>query len=154
MILASQEKEQLVIKLASQGKSTRFIAKAAHISHKDIGIIVRRYNTGKENAATAKTDKSMSINYGAFKLFKENKNLVDVAITLNIEADKILDLHSDNLRLTSMDKLKSMYIEMGDEIHLLTRPCRELKWHGLANPNDISNIMQHEEKLRILIRSV
>lgn len=119
MILTRQEKEQLVIRLANQGKSTRFIAKAAHVSLKDIGTIIRRYTGEEEAAAAQETDKSLSVNSRAFKLFKENKDLVDVAISLNIEADEILDLHSDYLRLLNMDKLMSMYREMGNEIHLL-----------------------------------
>ncbi len=106
-------------KNASDGKSTRFIAKVAHISLRDIGTFLRRY-TGKEEAAAAKTDSYLSINARAFKLFKENKNLADVALTMNMDADEVLDLHSDYLRLLNMDKLMSIYREIGDEINLLT----------------------------------
>ena len=47
VILKRQQKEDLVIKLAEEGKSTRFIAEAAHVSLKDIGTIIRRY-TGED----------------------------------------------------------------------------------------------------------
>ncbi|MDP8906792.1 MAG: helix-turn-helix domain-containing protein [Thermoproteota archaeon] len=43
MILTRQQKVDPVIRLASQGKSTRQIAEAAHISLKYIGTILRRY---------------------------------------------------------------------------------------------------------------
>ncbi len=83
LILSKKEKEMLVIKLAEEGKSTRQIAEAVHISLKDIGTIKRRY-TGEEESI--EKNNSLSINSKAFKLFKENKNLVDVAITLNMDA--------------------------------------------------------------------
>ncbi len=146
MILTRQQKVDLVIRLANQGKSTRQIAEAAHISLKDIGTILRRYNGEEETAA----EKSMSINSKAFKLFKENKDLVDVAIILNIEADEIFVMHSDYLRLSNMDKLMSIYREMGDEIHLLFWLYNDLKWHGLANENDISKIIHQGEQLKNL----
>jgi hypothetical protein len=135
--------------LANEGKSSRFIAKAAHISLKDIGTIIRRY-TGEEAAASAETDKSLTTNSKAFKLFREKKNLVDVAITLNMDADEVLELFHDYSKLVDLDKLISIYREMGDEINLLERLYRELKWHGLANREDIFNILEHEEKLKNL----
>jgi orotate phosphoribosyltransferase-like protein len=114
----------LVIRLAEEGKYTGQIAEAAHISLKCIGIILRRY-TGEEETAA---EKSMSVNSRAFKLFKENKDLVDVAIILDIEADEVFGMHSDYLRLSNMDKLVSIYREVGDEIHLLEWLYNELKW--------------------------
>jgi hypothetical protein len=148
LILTRQEKESLVIKLANEGKSSRYISQAVHISLKDIGTIIRRY-TG-EAAASPETEKSLSTNSRTFKLFKENKSLVDVAISLNMDADEVLELQSDYLRLSNMDKLMSIYREMGDEIHLLEWLYNKLKWHGLANREDIFNILEHEEKLKNL----
>jgi hypothetical protein len=109
-----------------------------HTSLKDIGTIIRRYNGEEE--AEAEEDKHLSLNSKAFNLFKENKNLVDVAIILNIEADWVFGIHSDYLRLANMDKLRSIYGEMGDEIHLLEWLYNRLKWYGLANKKDIHNI--------------
>jgi hypothetical protein len=38
--------------------------------------------------------------------------------------------------------------ENGDEIHLLERLYRELKWHGLvANSNNLSNILHKDEEI-------
>ncbi len=146
LILTRKEKEDLVIKLANQGKSTRQIAAAAHVSPKDIGTILRRY-TGEEETAA---EKSMSINSRAFKLFKENKNLVDVAITLNMDAHEVLDLHTDYLRLANKNKLMSIYFELGDEIQSLAWLYDKLKMYGLANKKDIKNILQQEDKLKNL----
>jgi hypothetical protein len=146
LILTRKDKEELVIRLANQGKSTRQIAKAAHVSLKDIGTILKRY-TG-EDEGSSETDRSLSINSRAFKLFRENKNLVDVAITLNIEAEDVISLHSDYLRLSNMDKLMSIFREMGDEIDLLEWLYKKLKWFGLANKDDIYDILEKEENLK------
>ena len=42
MLITRTEKEKQVIKLAEDGKTTRDIAKVAHISLKDIGKIIRK----------------------------------------------------------------------------------------------------------------
>ena len=44
MILNKEEKEQLIIKLAMEGLSTREIARLARASFKTIGPIIRKYN--------------------------------------------------------------------------------------------------------------
>jgi transposase len=70
LILSRQEKEQLVIKLASEGKSTKNIAQIAHVSLGDIGKIIRRF-TGEE---TGYQNKSPSITSKAFQMFKDGKS--------------------------------------------------------------------------------
>jgi hypothetical protein len=51
---------------------------------------------------------------------------VDIAITLNMDADEALGLHSDYLQISSKDKLMLNWTRNGD-IHLLECLCRELK---------------------------
>ncbi len=99
MILTKKEKENLVIQLASKGYTTREIAKAAHISPKDIVIIIRKF-TGEE---AEYQNKSPSITSKAFQMFKENKSRVEVAITLNMEADDVVILYEDYLKLLNFD---------------------------------------------------
>jgi hypothetical protein len=139
-----------VIKLAKEGKNTREIAQAAHISLKDIGIIIRNY-LGEDENETTLTGKALSLNSKAFKLFKENKNLVDVAITLNIETDEILGLYNDYLRLLNLQKLVTLYRQMDDEdFHLLEYLYNQLKWEGLATKKDIHRIIVAAGELRNL----
>ena len=145
--MTRQQKIGLVIRLAEQGKSTRQIAEAVRISLKDIGTILRMY-TGEDKEAS---DKPLSVNSRAFKLLKENKSLVDVAITLNIEAWEVLDRFNEYLQLSSKDKLMAIYREMGDDdIELLVYLYKELQRHGLDNRSDISTLVQQEEKLKNL----
>ncbi len=115
MILTRKEKENLVIKLASEGKTTREIAQTAHISLLDIGKIIRRF-TGEESEYY---DKPQSITSKAFQMFKENKSRVEVAIALNLEADDVVTLYEDYLKLLNFDKLITIYKELGDGIYLL-----------------------------------
>ncbi|MDP8906791.1 MAG: hypothetical protein M3M88_04660 [Thermoproteota archaeon] len=51
----------------------------------------------------------------AFKFLKENKSLVDVAITLNIDAWEISDRFNEYLQLSNRDKLMAIYREMDDD---------------------------------------
>jgi len=112
MILTKKEKEHMVIQLASQGKTTREIAKAAHISPKDIAIIIRKF-TGDEKDYQ---NKFPSITSKAFQMFKDNKSRVNVAIALNLEADDVVALFEDYLQLLNLDKLFTIYKELGNEI--------------------------------------
>ncbi len=100
-----------MIKLAEEGKSTRQIVEEVHISLKDIGAIIRMY-TGEGVTASYKR---LSIRSKAFKLLKEDKSLVDVAITLNIDAWEVLDRFNEYLQLSSKYKLMTIYRELGDD---------------------------------------
>ena len=51
----------------------------------------------------------------ALKFLKENKILVDVAITLNIDAWEISDRFNEYLQLSNRDKLMAIYREMDDD---------------------------------------
>ena len=93
------EKEKRVIELHNQGKTIRDIAQEIHMSFKDIGRIIKRYE--KQQAAIAlkekpKNDssnikKKPSKSSQAFKLFREGKKLTDVAIDLEIRAKKAVN---------------------------------------------------------------
>jgi hypothetical protein len=150
VIPTRKEKESLVIRLAEEGKSTRDIARAAHVSLRDIGSIIRKY-TGEEGAESAYPDKGMSLNSRAFKLFSDGKSLVDVAIALDMDADEVIGIHNDYLRLLNLDSLMTLYRELEDsDFNLLVYLYRQLRHEGLANRNDILNVVQMEGKLKSL----
>jgi hypothetical protein len=134
LILTRKEKEHLVISLASQGKTTREIAKAAHLSPLNIGKIIRRF-TGEE---TVYQNTSPTITSKAFQMFKENKNRVDVAITLNLDADYVVTLYEDYLHLLNLDKLITIYKDLGDGIYLLDYLYHHMKCEGIVTKTKIS----------------
>ena len=49
MLFSKKEKEKLVIKLANEGKTTREIAKEAHVSLKTIGQILNKVTGDNED---------------------------------------------------------------------------------------------------------
>lgn len=138
MILTKEEKEYLVIQLASQGKTTCEIAKIVHASPLNIGIIIRRF-TGEEQEYP---NKFPLITSKAFQMFKENKSRVGVIITLNLESDDVINLYEDYMQLLNLDKLFTIYKELGNEIYLLYYLFYHMKYEGLATKNRISRIIQ------------
>ncbi len=94
----------MVIQLAEKNLPTRAIASEVKISLKDIGAIIRKH-TGEEIEPLA--DK-MSIPSKAFKMFKEEKDHVTVAIALNLEADDVICMYNDYLRLLGLSWLMDL----------------------------------------------
>ena len=153
MLLKKEEKEQLVIEMALDGKTTREIAKAVHISLKDIGTIIRKF-TGEELSYSNKTP---SVTSKAFQMFQENKNRVDVAIALGLEADDVIVLFEDYLKLQNLDKLFTIYRDLGNEIYMLDYLSFNLKQEGSDTKQAISRFVEmvgrlarlDEEELKI-----
>jgi hypothetical protein len=139
VILKREEKEKLVIKLAMAGWTTRMIAHEAHISPKDIGTIIRKYN-GEE---IEYQNKSPSVTSKAFQMFKEGKSRVDVAIALNLESDHVVTLYEDYLSLLNLDKLMAIYKDLGDGIYLLDYLFHHMKFEGIATKNAISRFVEN-----------
>jgi transposase len=126
LLLSRKEKEELVIKLARERKTTREIAKIVHISLKDIGEILRKV-TGDEKGSESnelevekKGISKLSIYAQAFHLFKENKSLTDVVITLDLDADTVLNYYKDYLRLNDMFKLVNLYHSLGKDFTFIS----------------------------------
>ena len=122
MILNKSEKEDLVIKLANEGRTTREIAEQVHISFRAIGKIIDRVtgdDVAIEDEEKERRLKNLSPYAQAFKMFKDGLPLADVAIELDINADTILSYFRDYLRLSRMESLVDMYNELkGDDFEL------------------------------------
>jgi hypothetical protein len=68
--------------------------------------------------------------------------LVDTTIVLDIDTDETIDLYNDYLRLVNMQKLMSMYKELGnDGIYFLNYLYNQLTRQGFANKKDIRRII-------------
>ena len=57
-------------------------------------------------------------------------------------------MYSDYLRLLNLQKLIIIYNEIGNDIYLLEHLYHDLKIEGLANKQDIFNIVQMAGKLK------
>jgi len=126
-----------------ENKNYITIAKIAHVSFIDIGKIIRKYN-GQEPEYQ---NKNPSITSKAFQMFKENKNRVDVAITLNLESDHVVTLFEDYLKLLNFDRLITLYKDLGYDIYLLDYLFFHMKYEGMATKNKISRFVEMAGRL-------
>jgi hypothetical protein len=151
LILSRKQKEALVIKLATEGKTTRDIARQAHVSLKDIGSIIRRY-TGDENADEfgMQSLKKHSLETMAFKLFQEGRSNVDVAIALDMPAEDVISLRLDLLRMQNLDGIVLLHKELGDDVRFFVELYQRLKDEGLTNRKDISEMATAQVQIRNL----
>lgn len=92
--------------------------------------------TGKESA---EQDKTISTSSKAFQMFKENRSRVDVAIDLGLDAEDVINLFDDYLRLVNVDQIMKIYRELGDTIYLLYYLFQQLKYEGNVTKDGISS---------------
>lgn len=148
MLLSRKEKEKVVIRLAQEGKTTRAIAKEVHISLKDIGNIIRKH-TGDDDHDQDQVKKP-TLESQAFKMFKEGKSNVDVAIYLNLPAQDVLSLYQDFQSLSNLDKFSSIYRELSNDLRFFIELYYRLKEEGLITTRDILNLARSGVQLRDL----
>jgi transposase len=76
VLISRKEKENLVIHLAYEGKTTREIAKQAHISLRDIGSIIRKVTEGDD--AFIEKEKEKKDAEGKAKTVKESVTICPI----------------------------------------------------------------------------
>src|SRR5919198_2827324 len=139
MITSREEKERRVIELYKQGKTIRDIAKEVHMSFGNISSIIKKVN-GEENK------KALSIEAQAFQLFLEGKQLVDVAIILDIRADKVEALFAEFCRLKGFDDLILAYEQIKHCLPDLLQLYATMKVHNMGT-KDIMNALKYTREL-------
>ncbi len=154
MVLNKKEKEELVLKLTNEGKTTREIAKLVHISLKNIGRITRKAagdNDAPEESEVELvqnrklTDKSYYAQ--SFQMFKEGKSLVDIVIELDLDSDQVRAFYYDYLDLTNRKKLTIIYRELKDDFPLFLHLFRRIKKEGL-NKQDVTDLLKSQNNLK------
>ena len=129
------EKRDLVIKLHKEGKTYREIAHIAHVSPRDIKLIIKKYEqqkrleTKKGETNNQKT-KKLSLSSQAFTLFKEGKELTEVAIILDIPSRKVSKFWWQFLKLEKKFDCYEFY---------------EIWQHDLPTLLSINNFMQRNK---------
>jgi hypothetical protein len=99
-----KQKEALVLAMLEKGESYRSIAKAAGVSP----------NTIKSISNRAGLDESTSISSRAFELFSEGKTPLQVAIALNLEAEKAIQYHQQYYILLGCTEFTKVYPQIKD----------------------------------------
>jgi hypothetical protein len=154
VVLNKKEKEELVIKLLNEGKTTREIAQLAHVSLRDIGSITRKAagdddipDAGEEELVQNRklTDKSYYAQ--SFQMFKEGKSLIDAVIELDLNTDRVRAYYSDYLDLTNRKKLTNIYSELKNDFSPFLHLFRRIKKEGL-NKQDITDLLENQNKLK------
>jgi hypothetical protein len=144
-LLTREEREQHVIQLYKENKSTREIAKLMHMSFRDIGAITKKLKleVEQERGDLDEDDdiKSKSKTTQAIKLFCEGKNIVDVVIALDLPADEVRAIYREYWELKQMYELGQIYDEAEDDLHGLLRLHRIFKDLCMVE-HDIHNVLE------------
>src|SRR5918996_1130011 len=96
------EKEELVTALLEKGATYREITKQAGVSPNTIKAIANR----------AGLDETTSISSRAFELFSEGKTPLQVAITLNLEAEIAIQYHQQYYMLLGCTEFTKVYLQV------------------------------------------
>ncbi len=105
---------------------------------KTIGDILKRYTGEVEEPK----DNEMSTDSKAFKMFKENRSKVDVAICLNLNADEVESLFKDYLKLLNLDRIMVIYRLLGDKFDLFYHLFNLMEEAGLLSRSAIARFVQ------------
>jgi hypothetical protein len=137
------EKEEYVIQLYKENKSTREIAKLTHMSFRDIGAITKKLKleAGGEKGPLEDDDiKSKSKTTQALKLFSELESPIEVAIALDLPVDQVRTIYREYWELDGMHRLAQIYEEAKYDVHDLLRLYKMVKDLGMEK-RDIINAL-------------
>ena len=106
----------------------------------------KRLETKKEDKPSNQKSKKSSISSRAFKLFSEGKKPTDVAIELDISAEKVEKLWSQFLNLESMPECYEFYQEGRYNLPALLSINKFMKRNS-AYGNDIANVLRQAQTI-------
>ena len=132
-----EEKKNLVAQLYQEGKTQREIAKTAHMSVRDISRIIRKLEGIPEEK---------SIETQALDLFYQGKKPIEVAVGLNLNAQKTSKMYKDYLKLKDFHKLVLLYEEINDNLSLFLKLYYAIIQNGIK-PNEIANLVKNSNEL-------
>ena len=132
-----EEKKNLVIQLRKEGKTQREIAKSAHMSVRDISKIIRKLEGISEEKP---------IETQALDLFYQGKKPIEVAVELNLNAQKISKLYKDYLKLKGFHKLVLLYGEINENLSFFLKLYYAIIRNDIK-PNEIVNLVKNSNEL-------
>ncbi len=138
------EKEECVIRLYNENKSTREIAKIMHMSFSSIAAITKkvRLEADRKRGQLEEDEdiKSKSKTTQAIKLFSELKTPVEVAIALDLPAAQVQAIYQEYWELDGMGRLAQIYEEAKYDLHDLLALHRTVKGLGMEK-HDIKPLL-------------
>jgi predicted transcriptional regulator len=103
-MLNKKQREALVLALAENGKTDREIAKEAGVSPNTIKAVLNK----------AGLDQTTSESSRAFELYVHQKTPLEVAIALNLEADKAIRYYHEYFKLLGITEFTRVYLQIKD----------------------------------------
>jgi hypothetical protein len=137
-LLNKHQKKGVAIELYKQGKTRPQIAETVHMSFKDIADIINEY-TGEAKHVN-KPEKSKDSR--AFELFLQGKQSVEVAIELDMPADKVEELRVQYWKLSNLDNLEIVYYETKYSLPMLLQLHNILKENRITKGKDICELIE------------
>ena len=134
MSLGRWKKEQLVLDLYKQGKTSKEIAKVVHMSFRDIGAIVHEQEKKQEVKEVQAQQQYLSSQ--AYRLFSKGKTPVQVGIELNLRQPDVTTLYREYCKLTQLENLSRIYEELKDDIE----PFLKLYWLTKAAGMNVQDV--------------
>jgi hypothetical protein len=104
MNMDKKQKEALVLAMLEKGESYRDIAQKAKVSPNTIKMLANR----------AGLDETTSISSRAFELYVQRKTPVEVAIALNLEAEKAINYYHQYFMLLGITEFTRVYLQIKD----------------------------------------
>ena len=109
-----KQKEALVIAMLEKGESYRDITQRAKVSPNTIKAISNR----------AGLDETTSISSRAFELYVQQKTPVEVAIALNLEAEKAINYYHQYFMLLGITEFTKAYLQVKDNPWPFVESCQ------------------------------
>jgi hypothetical protein len=129
MISTREEKEKLVLDLYNEGKTTREIAQAAHMSFRDIGAVIDKKEKEKETIEGQSRQITQSTQ--AYKLFSDGSTPEEVAIALNLRQPQVTEFYTEHWKLNGLYMLNQIYEEIKVDIGSFVNLYRLTKAAGM-----------------------
>jgi len=128
------------LQLYNEGKTMREIAKEVHMSFGDIGIITKKLNEQLEPKKKETSKESQ-----ALKLFRKQRNPVDVAISLDLSPSKAAGIYKQFWKLKGLYNLLYLYEQVKPDISLFFKIHDVVRKYNLTK-KDIINIANYADK--------
>jgi transposase len=138
-----EEREEYVVQLYKENNSIREIARLVHMSFRDIGVIINKakLQAEREKGYAAEDTQPKSPESQAFKLFSEGKSTIEVAIQLDLAADRVRAIYREYWELSGRYRLTQIYDEARYDLRGLLRLHKIVKDLGMEE-HDIINVFE------------
>jgi hypothetical protein len=137
LYLSKEEKERRIIDLYyNQGKTSREIVEELRVSPNYVSAILKKHDEEENAAAISKTKREeqedkISKQVATYKLFSEDKNLIQVAIDLKLSEEEVTHFYKGFLKLKGLGKFSIIYEKYIHHNPRLLKLCIEAEKEGV-----------------------